>query len=414
MRVVPHTQFQKPEAKKRNIAPRLFVGLVAFVMITSGIVFWQLQRSTVSAQAIPTFQTGMASPMTPLAWPTFGQAAVGEVSQGLLESHGTQTPVATASTAKLITALAVLKAKPLSLNQPGPNITISQSDIDLYNSYIAQDGSVVPVILGEQISQYQMLEGLLLPSANNFADGLANWAFGSVSQYAAYANTLLQSWGLKNTVVGSDASGLSASTKSTANDLLVITQKAMQHPVIAQIVAKKQSTIPMAGTIYNTNGLLGFRGIVGVKTGNTNEAGGVFTIAAEHTVGGTKLTLIASVMGGPTLGDSMRAASALIESAKQNFEVVRLAQAGQKAGSYSLPWGGTVTASVAKNLETVSWKKHVLEPTVTLKPLRSATKQGTKIGTLSYKTLQGTNIQADIVLDQPANAPSIQWRLLHS
>jgi D-alanyl-D-alanine carboxypeptidase (penicillin-binding protein 5/6) len=49
-----------------------------------------------------------------LPWPDGGQAAVGAEGYGLLERHGDNSPVPIGSTAKIITALAVLKQKPLS------------------------------------------------------------------------------------------------------------------------------------------------------------------------------------------------------------------------------------------------------------------------------------------------------------
>jgi D-alanyl-D-alanine carboxypeptidase (penicillin-binding protein 5/6) len=44
------------------------------------------------------------------------------------------------------------------------------------------------VQLGEELSEYQALQALLLPSANNIAETLARWAFGSIDAYNAYAN----------------------------------------------------------------------------------------------------------------------------------------------------------------------------------------------------------------------------------
>ncbi|MGH7241757.1 MAG: hypothetical protein ACREGB_05665, partial [Candidatus Saccharimonadales bacterium] len=80
-----------------------------------------------------------ASGKDTITWPTGGQAAVGIVGHGVLATHGQQTPIATASTAKLITALAILKAKPLAVGQQGPPLTMSQQDIDIYNTYVAQE-----------------------------------------------------------------------------------------------------------------------------------------------------------------------------------------------------------------------------------------------------------------------------------
>ena len=43
----------------------------------------------------------------------------------------------------------------------------------------------------------------------------------------------------------------------------------MGLPVFAGIVAMRSVTLPVAGTVLNTNTLLGDDGFVGVKTGST-------------------------------------------------------------------------------------------------------------------------------------------------
>jgi D-alanyl-D-alanine carboxypeptidase (penicillin-binding protein 5/6) len=173
----------------------------------------QLQP-VVSAVSLPT-----ATGLPVISWPSVGQSAVAIPGTSILESHGKQTSAPTASVAKVITALAVLQKKPLEIDRPGPSLTLTAADVAIYNSYVAQEGSVVPVSNGEQITEYQMLEALMLPSANNIADSLAIWAFGSLTNYQVYAQHYVTGLGLKSTHIGSDASGYSPSTISSARDL---------------------------------------------------------------------------------------------------------------------------------------------------------------------------------------------------
>src|SRR5579862_7502230 len=86
-----------------------------------------------------------------LSWPSYGEAAVGAMHFGVLATHGAMTPLPSASTIKLMTALAVLHEAPLNPGQAGPAITISPADMTSYTKYVAEDGSVVRVALGEQI-----------------------------------------------------------------------------------------------------------------------------------------------------------------------------------------------------------------------------------------------------------------------
>jgi D-alanyl-D-alanine carboxypeptidase (penicillin-binding protein 5/6) len=209
-----------------------------------------------------------------ISWPSYGQAAIGAVGYGTLGTHGEVKSLPTASVAKVMTALAVLTKKPLSIGEQGPVITITQDDVDEYNKTIAMDGSNVPVVVGEQITQYEALQALLLPSANNMAYTLAKWAYGSEQEYLLFVNNFAKSLGMQNTNFD-DTSGYSAGTVSTAQDLVKLAVNAMDNPVIAEITAQPEATIPIAGKIYNVNGLLGKDGIVGVKTGKYRTSRGL-------------------------------------------------------------------------------------------------------------------------------------------
>jgi len=262
-----------------------------------------------------------------LAWPKTGEAAIGIVGSGVLETHADQTARPTASTAKLITALTILKKYPLQPGQSGPTLTMSRSDIELMISNSAQNGSEIgKIFVGEQLSEYQMLQAMMLPSANNMADSLAVWAYGSLPAYAAAANNYLASLGLHDTHVGIDASGLDPSTVSTAHDLVILGELAMQNRVLAEIVATPSvNGFPLVGTITNVNTLLGQDGIVGVKTGNSDEAGGVFVFAAEYTKpDGKKLVIVGAVQGLRDLQAALQATKPLLHSAEQSIDQGKL------------------------------------------------------------------------------------------
>jgi serine-type D-Ala-D-Ala carboxypeptidase (penicillin-binding protein 5/6) len=263
-----------------------------------------------------------------LEWPNSGESAVGVVGQGVLATSGAQTARPTASTAKLITALTVLNKYPLQPRQSGPLLTMSRNDLAILNAYVHLNGSRIGRMgVGEQLSEYQMLEAMMLPSADNIADSLAIWAYGSLPAYQAAANQYLAHQGINATHVGADASGLDPSTVSTAHDLVLLGEAAMQNAVLAEIVAKPSvSGFPLMGTITNTNTLLGQNGIVGVKTGNSDQAGGVFVFAANyHDANGQELTFVGAVQGLPDLQAALTAAIPLLISTEQNIRQGKLA-----------------------------------------------------------------------------------------
>ncbi len=226
-------------------------------------------------------------------------------------------PRPTASTAKVITALVVLKEHPLAVGAQGPSVVMDGADVELYEDYAKRGGTYLPVYRGMNMSQYTMLQAMLLPSANNIADTLAVWAFGSMDAYRQSATSFVKSLGMQSTTIGSDASGYDSSTTSTAGDLALLARAAMQNPTIAAIVGQETALIPGYGPVSNTNSLLGQTGIVGLKTGTTPEAGGVFMFAAHVSLGGGPTMVVGAVMGaGKSSADAMTEAQQLLSSVR--------------------------------------------------------------------------------------------------
>ena len=377
---------------------------------------WSLVRPLPSIQpTLATKRLEIPASTNNINWPASGQAAVGIVGSDILETHGPQSPTPTASTAKIITALTVLSRKPLSLNQSGPLITLTTSDVALYNAYAAQQGSVVKVIAGEQISEYQILQTLLLPSANNMADSLAIWAFGSLPAYTAAANAYLAEHKLTHSNVGSDASGLSPTTTSTAHDLVILGELAMENPALAQIVGQGAATgIPVVNNIKNVNFLLGTANIVGVKTGNTDQAGGVFVSASLTTVNRKPVTIVTALAGVPSLFEAVNNSLPLIQSAQTNFKNVSVIKAGAKVGDYRLPWGGSVSATASKDLSALTWNGSSLSFNINLLPIMISSQAGQTTGQITtQKSAADDQQKIAIQLATAPTKPSVWWRLEH-
>lgn len=399
--------------KRRRIVFRTFSIVLIITILLGSFGYYRYSNALPVMPAQISAATYAPPAPQPIAWPSYGQAAIGTKTFGLLATNGEQKQVPTASNAKLITALAILESKPLRINQPGPVITLSAADVALRDKYASRGGSVVAVEVGEQITQYQMLQALLLPSANNIADSLVIWAFGSLENYTSYAQQMLESYGIKNTTVGTDASGLSPTTKSTAGDLVLIGQRALRNPVIAQIVAQKQATIPVAGVIRNTNSMLGQDGVIGIKTGNTDEAGGVFLLAANHTLGsGQEATVITSILGAPDLRTAMQNSRELYASATKNLVFVSVVKAGDTVGKYTAPWGKTYTAVAASTINGPVWLGNTSQqPKFTFNSIKAPQEIGTTVGKISFKRADGIELKSEIRLSQAIETPSWQWRV---
>lgn len=380
--------------------------------ILGAYIGWALYKPLPDLVGVPQALAKPRAVVAPLVWPARGQAAVGIVGSPILETHGSQTPSPTASTAKLITVLTILDHKPLTPGQPGPTLTMTQNDVNLFTNYANQDGSNVRVSLGEQLTEYQMLEGILLPSANNLADSLAIWAFGSMSGYQAAAKQYLIQHGLSHTAIGSDASGFAPDTTSTAQDLVTIGGLAMQDPVVAGIVS--QNTVgnyPLLGSIKNVNWLLGKAGIIGIKTGNSDQAGGVFVSASRITVNGQLVTVVTAITHSTTLQTALDDSLPLIQSAQANFSKQALIAAGTPVGYYHVPWGKDIPAVAAQSLALQIWNKTGWQSTVTLNPIRL--NQTSSVGTIQISANGLSKHSVPLRLQSQPPKPSVSWRLRH-
>lgn len=392
----------------------MYLGLAIILLVI--YCAWALYRPLPAMQpSLKLSALSVKAPASTLQWPAQGQSAVGVAGTSILEMHGDETPVPTASTAKLITALVVLQAKPLQPGQQGPTITLTPSDVAIYNNYVAQDGSLVKVQAGEQISEYQMLQTMMLPSANNMADSLAIWVFGSLKNYALAANQFLSEHGLVTSHVGNDASGLSPTTTSTAHDMVQIGELVMQNPVLSQIVEQPSATgIPVVGTIKNVNSLLGTNGIIGIKTGNSDQAGGAFVSASKATINAKSVTIITAVMNAPGLWQAMNGSLPLIKSAQTNFKQVTVAAKGSPVAVYKQPWGGNVTATADKSLSLQVWGGSTVAAKAKLQNIKPGGSAGQTVGsvTIPPSTLND-QLSSTVSLQNAPSKPSVSWRLAH-
>jgi D-alanyl-D-alanine carboxypeptidase (penicillin-binding protein 5/6) len=248
------------------------------------------------------------------AWPASGQAAV-QIGPSRVQAGPHQHAAAIASVAKVMTAYLVVRDHPLQPRQDGPTITLTAADVADTDRRRGQRESVVSIAAGERLTERQALQALLLPSANNIAAALARWDAGSTDRFVARMNATARSLGMTHTRY-TDPSGYDDSTVSTAVDQVRVADRAMRLPAFASIVSTPSATLPVAGTVRNTNTLLGHEGFVGVKTGSDDAAGGCFAFRAIRWIDGRRTTITGVVLGQP--GDDqieagLAAAAAMVE-----------------------------------------------------------------------------------------------------
>ena len=150
--------------------------------------------------------------------------------------------------------------------------------MDDYNNDTVDDDSNAQVTVGEQLTEQQVLTGLLVHSADNFADLLARWDAGSTPAFVAKMNADAAQLGMRQSHFA-DASGVDPGSMSTAADLLKVAALDMANPAFASMVQMTSVTLPVAGTISTYTPLLGLQGVIGVKSGFTTAAGGCDVLA---------------------------------------------------------------------------------------------------------------------------------------
>lgn len=379
--------------------------IIVFLLV---IGFYRYSRPIPGVTAVATFAAPKVSSMVDLPWPAYGQGVLAAQGYGLLQTHGQQKSVPMASVAKVVTALAVLKQRPLAVGEQGPFITVNSDDVAIYNSYYTQGGSVVRVEAGEQISEYQALQALLIPSANNIADTLVRWAFGSNENYLNYANKMVADMHLTSTKIA-DASGFSSQSASSAQDLARLGLAAMGNPVLAAIVRQETAELPVAGLVNNVNWLLGNDGVIGIKTGNTTDAGGCFLFAAKRVINGQNITFVGALMQAPDLNTAIVDARTLIAASDNGFETVKVASKGQVIGAYKTPWNTSVDVIADQDLSVLAWRGDQLQVVTKLNKINPPAKAGIVIGTLLMTGGQNTSIST--VLRSNLSGPSWTWRI---
>ncbi|HXU22736.1 MAG TPA: hypothetical protein VN697_01780 [Tepidiformaceae bacterium] len=406
---------RKPGARVHLDSPA-FLLLALIVLAISAIVGVGASRyssAIPSLDATTTFPSNIQLPPAPqaLPWPAEGQAALAIEGFGTIDVHnpgGQARPVeqAIGSTAKVMTALLILEHHPLKPGASGPVVTLTQADVDRYQEAITQDQSVLEVQAGEKLTELDLLNGLLIPSANNFAEILARWDAGSNEAFLAQMNARAAQLGMKNTHYD-DSSGFSSKTVSTAGDLLLLAEAAMKNPVFAGIVSQSNGSVPVAGEINSTNDLLKQPGVIGIKTGETDGSGGCLMFAARDSTG---RIIYGVVLGQDGLPGAFSAAKALLAAAPRQVATAHVLNKGQAAASISTPWGAKTNAVAARDLDMTAPAGSTIQVSVSLSGVNAPIAAGTKVGVLTA-TAAGRSESVDLVTGAGLSGPGFGWRL---
>jgi D-alanyl-D-alanine carboxypeptidase (penicillin-binding protein 5/6) len=337
---------------------------------------------------------------------------------GLIDAHNSARSTPTASVAKVMTAYVVLRDHPLQGGAGGPQIMVTPGDAAVYRADEASGQSVVLVQAGERLTERQALQAMLLPSGNNIATLLARWDAGGEPAFLVKMNALARVLGLTHTRYTS-ASGVRASTVSTASDQVRLAMRAVQVPALAQTVAMTQTTLPVAGRQYNGDTLLGKDGIIGIKPGATAEAGGCFVFAAREQLGGRSVLVVGAVLHQATgqppaemAGSAFSATTTLLTSLRGLLLERRVLERGATLAWVTAPWADRVALRAAQPLSLLGWPGLRVHATAQLDNVHAPLHSGQHVGVVIIAA--GDERQTvSLVPSRGLSKPSLAWRLTH-
>jgi len=260
--------------KKNEIQLRhklLYLSMLSFVFIASSalslnsgfdnlIIYVYPEKNTKIYSDLPILKESAKYPILSAQ----SVMAVDLVSGVTLYEKDPNKALLPASTTKIITALVAIDT--YELNQV------------LKVGRISVEGQKMGLVTGEEIKFVDLLNGLLIYSANDAAEVLAQNHPGGRDLFIGLMNKKVKNLGLNNTHFGNPTGLDNGAQYSTTRDLIVVSKYAMKNPIFAEIVGTKEKTVKsidgrISHKLVNVNRLLGeVPGVLGVKTGWTENA----------------------------------------------------------------------------------------------------------------------------------------------
>ena len=231
-------------------------------------------------------------------------------SKNIIYGKNENVKKAMASTTKIMTAMVVIQNTNLN------------NTVEISKKAAGTGGSRLGLKEGDKITVKDLLYGLLLRSGNDCAVALAEYVAGSVQEFSNLMNQNAQMLGLNNTHFVTPHGLDEEEHYTTAYELAILADYALNNELFAQIVNKKSYTINInknSKTLNNTNELLGnLNGVYGVKTGFTNGAGRCLVTSIKR----GNLDVICVVLGADTKKDRTRDSAKLIEYTFNKYEEI--------------------------------------------------------------------------------------------
>ena len=335
-----------------------------------------------------------------------------------------------ASLTKIMTALLTLEAVDagkLTMDQP---LTATATAL----SGLSSDGSSAGIKVGETMPVRDLLYCMLVVSANEACDVLAEAVSGSVNAFVSAMNDKAPELGCENTHFANPNGLHDPQHYTSAWDMYLITKAAMEYPDFMTICDTAATTIPatnMSGerNLYTTNHLLsnwrviGYRNTEahGIKTGSTDAAGHCLVSSATR----GSLSFISVILGADRVEEngvgnirSFSETTRMFNYGFDNFTYKTIVEEKEviQEVPVSLSKMDHVTVHPAKDIEVLLPKvlgAGDLERTITLEePVEAPVEKGQKLGTmtLSYDGVTYATVDLLASFDVEASKLMTFWR----
>jgi serine-type D-Ala-D-Ala carboxypeptidase (penicillin-binding protein 5/6) len=324
-------------------------------------------------------------------------AANGEV----LAARNARAKLPIASITKLMTVLVALDHL-----KPDDTVTVTGQAAEVGESRI-------PLRSGQRVLVRDLLAGALIQSANNAAIALAAAAAnGDVPRFVSWMNDRATKLGLRDTHFvrpdGLDVPG----HVSSARDVAKLAQIAMHRRVVRDLVRQRSAPIEGGSFVVHTwNDLLGrFPGLIGVKTGHTNDAGWCEVAAARR----NGFTIYTVVLGSPTRSQRNDDLNRLLAWGVSQYRSLRLVAAQTYAWA-AAPYGRERLALVARKplVRVVRVGRPVIERIVAPTAVELPVRKGERLGRIEIwaggSLLGSRPLVAARTIGRPGLAGRLRW-----
>jgi serine-type D-Ala-D-Ala carboxypeptidase (penicillin-binding protein 5/6) len=319
----------------------------------------------------------------------------------ILYERGADRRLPMASITKLMTALVTLEhanpADMVAVRGPAPSV----------------GESTIRVRPGEKLSVRDLLAAALIQSANDAAYALAaHVAEGSVPRFVKLMNEEAAELGLSTTHYvrpdGLDAPG----HYSSARDTFELARLAMREPLVRKLVRMQTARIAGGRTLHTWNDLLAtFPGLIGVKTGHTDDAGWSEVAAARR----DGVTVYAVLLGSPTRARRNMDLARLLEWGLDQYGRFRLVREGERYATAAVPFSdervGLVAAGDVERIIRIGQGSRFLERVVAPVMVDLPVERGQKLGEIEILSAGRVVVRRPLVATRDVPEPGLSTRV---